>query len=167
MAKIKTLSCDIESYSSVDLTKSGVYKYAESHDFEIILFGYSVNGGEIVVIDLANGETIPQEIIDALTDDNVQKWAWNANFERVCLSRYLADMGVSLDPFADNHHSVSVFGLARFLNPESWRCAMVWSALRRLPREALSGKRVKSQNSLSATAVRSAHLKRWVLWKWD
>lgn len=130
---MKTISIDIETYSSVDLTKSGVYRYAEAPDFEILLFGYSVDGGEVHDISLADGESIPDEIIDALTDDNVRKWAFNANFERVCLSRYLSDMGISLDPFADNHHSAEVLGLARYLNPESWRCAMVWSAYMGLP----------------------------------
>lgn len=133
MSKIKQLSCDIETFSSVDLKKSGVYKYAESPDFEILLFGYSVDGGEVQVIDFTAGETLPCEIIDALTDDHVQKWAFNANFERVCLSRHLSDMGISLDPFADNHHPADILGLARYLNPESWRCAMVWSAYMGMP----------------------------------
>ena len=70
---MKTISIDIESYSSVDLTKSGMYKYAESPDFEIILFGYSVDGAEVRVIDLASGETVPPDIIDALTDNAVEK----------------------------------------------------------------------------------------------
>ena len=130
---MKTLSIDIETYSGYDLSKCGVYKYAESPDFEIILFGYSADGGEVQVIDLAAGETLQPEILDALTDDNIQKWAFNANFERVCLSRYLADMGISLDPFADNHHSATVLGKAKYLNPESWRCAMNWSAYMGLP----------------------------------
>jgi len=130
---MKTLTIDIETFSSYNLTKCGVYKYAEASDFEILLFGYSVDGGDIHVISLADGESIPDEIVDALTDDNVQKWAFNANFERVCLSRHLLDMGISLDPFADNHHSADVFGFARFFNPESWRCCMVWSAYMGLP----------------------------------
>ena len=130
---MKAISIDIETYSSVDLTKSGVYRYAEAPDFEILLFGYSVDSGEVHVISLADGESVPTDILDALTDDNVQKWAFNANFERVCLSRYLSDMGISLDPFADNHHSAEVLGLARYLNPESWRCVMVWSAYMGLP----------------------------------
>lgn len=133
MSKIKQLSCDIETFSSVDLKKSGVYKYAESPDFEILLFGYSVDGGEVQVIDFTADETLPREIIDALTDGNVQKWAFNANFERVCLSRHLSDMGISLDPFADNHHSADILGLARYLNPESWRCSMIWSAYMGMP----------------------------------
>jgi len=128
-----TLSLDLETFSSVDLAKCGTYKYAEADDFEILLFGYSVDGGEVHIVDLANGETVPAEVLDALTDDTVEKWAFNANFERVCLSRYLSGMGISLDPFADNHHSAAVFGKAKYLNPKSWRCAMVWSAYMGLP----------------------------------
>jgi DNA polymerase len=130
---METLSLDIETYSSVDLNKCGVYKYTESPDFEILLFGYSVDGGEVQVVSLADGEEIPGEIIDALTDDSIQKWAFNANFERVCLSRYLSDMGISLDPFADNHFSSAYLGKARYLNPGSWRCTMIWSAYLGLP----------------------------------
>jgi DNA polymerase len=130
---MKTISIDIESYSGSNLTKCGVYHYAEDEDFEVLLFGYSVDGGEVKVVDLAGGETIPPEILDALSDDGVQKWAFNANFERICLSRYLRDMGVSLDPFADNHHSASVLCKAKYLNPESWRCSMVWSAYMGMP----------------------------------
>ena len=130
---MKTLSIDIETYSGYDLSKCGVYKYAESPDFEILLFGYSVDDGEVQVIDLAAGEHLPPEILNALTDDNVQKWAFNANFERVCLSRYISDMDISLDPFADNHHSAEILGKAKYLNPASWRCAMVWSAYMGLP----------------------------------
>ena len=128
---MKTLSIDIETYSDVNLAKCGVYKYAESPNFEILLFGYSFDGNEVQVIDLAQGGHLPQELIDALTDDSVTKWAFNANFERVCLSRYLADIGISLDPFHDNHPLSKE--CARFLNPESWRCSMVWAATMGLP----------------------------------
>ena len=128
---MQTLSIDIETYSSVNLPKCGVYKYAESPDFEILLFGYSADGSDVAVIDLAQGEHLPQEVIDALTDDSVIKWAFNANFERICLSRYLRDLGMSLDPFHDNH-PLSI-DCARFLNPESWRCSMVWAATMGLP----------------------------------
>ena len=128
---MQTLSIDIETYSDVNLSKCGVYKYAESPDFEILLFGYSVDGSDVTVIDLAQGERLPQEIIDALTDDAVIKWAFNANFERVCLSRYLRDLGVNLDPFHDKHPLSTE--CARFLNPESWRCSMVWAATMGLP----------------------------------
>ena len=130
---MRTLSIDIETYSSYDLSKCGVYKYAESPNFEILLFGYSIDSGEVQVIDLAAGEHLPPEILNALTDDNVQKWAFNANFERVCLSRYLLNMDSSLDTFADNHHSAEILGKAKYLNPISWRCAMVWSAYMGLP----------------------------------
>ena len=125
------ISIDIETYSDVNLAKCGVYKYAESPNFEILLFGYAVDGGKVSVIDLAQGEKIPPEIFDALTDDSVIKWAFNANFERICLSSYLADLGVSLDPFHDNH--LLSTEMAQFLNPESWRCSMIWSATMGLP----------------------------------
>lgn len=112
---MKTLSIDIETYSSANLAKCGVYKYVESPDFEILLFGYSVDGGPVQVIDLASGETIPKEIIDVLTDENVTKWAFNANFERVCLSRYLNYL------------------IGKYLKPSSWKCSMVWAATMGLP----------------------------------
>lgn len=128
---MKSLSIDIETFSSVDLGKCGVYKYAESPDFEILLFGYAVDGGRVNVIDLTAGETIPADILDALADDSVAKWAFNAQFERVCLSRYLSDLGVSLDPLHDNHPLSTE--CARFLNPEGWRCSMVWAATLGLP----------------------------------
>lgn len=119
---MKSLSIDLETRSSVDIGKSGVYRYTEAEDFAILLFGYSVDGGAVQVIDLVRGERIPQEILDALADDSVIKWAFNANFERVCLSRYLSDFGM-LRTAED----------ARFLSPRSWRCTMVWSAYMGLP----------------------------------
>ena len=125
------LDIDLETYSSNDLSKCGVYKYSEADDFEILLFGYSVDGSEVQVIDLASGETIPEEIIEALTDDNVLKWAHNSQFERICLSRYLRDRGISLDPFHDNHPLSTE--CAQYLNPESWRCSMIWGAYLGLP----------------------------------
>lgn len=128
---LKSISIDIETFSSVSLQKCGVYKYAESDDFEILLFGYSIDGGEVEVVDLAMGEKIPEEIIDALTDENIIKWAFNAQFERICLSRYLTDLGVSLDPFHDNH-PLSI-DKTRFLNPSSWHCTMIWAATLGLP----------------------------------
>lgn len=108
---MRTLSIDIETYSDVDLSKCGVYKYASSPAFEILLFGYSVDGGEVQVSDLACGEKIPAEIITALSDENVTKWAFNAMFERVCLSNFLGE----------------------WLEPEGWHCTMVWSATLGLP----------------------------------
>ena len=125
------LSLDLETKSSVDIMKSGVYRYAEAEDFAILLFGYAVDSGAVQVIDVANGERIPQEILDALTDDKITKWAFNANFERVCLSRYLSDLGKRLDPAHENHPLSR--DRIRFLSPCSWRCTMVWTAYMGLP----------------------------------
>ena len=111
MITMKRISIDLETYSSVDLGKSGVYKYAESEDFEILLFAYSIDDGEVKVIDLASGEVIPEEILSALSDESVEKWAFNANFERVCLSRFLGER----------------------LKPQAWYCTMIWSAYLGLP----------------------------------
>ena len=112
---MKNLEIDIETFSSVNLAKSGVYRYVESPDFEILLFGYSIDGGEVKVIDLASGETLPKEIHDALGDESVTKWAFNAQFERICLSRFLD------------------YPTGDYLDPEGWKCSMVWSAYMGLP----------------------------------
>ena len=124
---MENLSVDLETFSSVDLKKCGVYKYAESDDFEILLFGYSVDGSEVKVVDLAQGETIPEVVLSALTDETVTKWAFNAQFERVCLSRYLRDKGINVNP-GKTGKSESLF-----LNPCSWHCTMIWSATLGLP----------------------------------
>ena len=124
---MKNLSVDLETFSSVNLGKCGVYKYAESDDFEILLFGYSVDGSEVQVVDLAQGETIPEVVLSALTDETVTKWAFNAQFERVCLSRYLRDKGINVNPGQTGKSE----GL--FLNPSSWHCTMIWSATLGLP----------------------------------
>lgn len=124
---MENLSIDLETFSSVDLKKCGVYKYAESEDFEILLFGYSVDGSEVQVVDLAQGETIPEVVLSALTDETVTKWAFNAQFERVCLSRYLRDKGINVNPGQTGKSE----GL--FLNPSSWHCTMIWSATLGLP----------------------------------
>lgn len=124
---MENLSVDLETFSSVDLKKCGVYKYAESDDFEILLFGYSVDGGEVQVVDLAQGETIPEVVLSALTDETVTKWAFNAQFERVCLSRYLRDKGINVNP------GQTVKSESLFLNPCSWHCTMIWSATLGLP----------------------------------
>ena len=108
---MKSINIDIESFSSVDLSKCGVYRYASSPDFEILLFGFSVDGGEVQVLDLACGEEIPADIVEALSDDSVIKWSYNNNFERVCLSNY--------------------FGT--WFEPGSWHCSMVWAATLGLP----------------------------------
>lgn len=124
---MENLSIDLETFSSVDLKKCGVYKYAESDDFEILLFGYSVDGSEVKVVDLAQGEKIPEVVLSALTDETVIKWAFNAQFERVCLSRYLRDKGINVNPGQTGKSE----GL--FLNPSSWHCTMIWSATLGLP----------------------------------
>ena len=87
--EIREMSIDLETYSDIDITKCGAYKYAESDHFEILLFGVSVNGEPVKVYDLACGDTIPEEILAALSDENVIKWAFNASFERICLSNWL------------------------------------------------------------------------------
>jgi DNA polymerase len=112
---VKSISIDIETYSSADLTRRGVYRYAEADDFAVVLFGYSADGGDVKVVDLANGEKIPAEVLSALTDDGVAKWAYNSQFERVCLSRHLG------------------LPLGTYLSPQSWRCSMVWAAVMGLP----------------------------------
>lgn len=124
---MENLSVDLETFSSVNLGKCGVYKYAESDDFEILLFGYSVDGSEVQVVDLAQGETIPDTVLSALTDETVTKWAFNAQFERVCLSRYLRDKGINVNP------GQTVKSESLFLNPSSWHCTMIWSATLGLP----------------------------------
>ena len=112
---MKTLSIDIETYSDQPLQKTGVYRYCESPEFEILLFAYSVDNAPVQVVDLACGEKIPVEVLDALEDDAVIKWAFNAAFERICLSRFLG------------------YPTGQYLDPESWRCSMIWSATMGLP----------------------------------
>ena len=112
---MKTLSIDIETYSPEPLAKCGVYRYCQAPEFEVLLFGYSVDSGPVQVVDLAAGERIPADVLAALTDPAVSKWAFNAQFERVCLSRYLG------------------YPVGRYLDPDSWYCTMVWSATLGLP----------------------------------
>ena len=126
---MKTLSIDIETFSSVDLAKCGVYKYTEAPDFDILLFGYSADGGPVQEIDLACGEVIPPEVITALTDDSVTKWAYNAQFERICLSRWLLDHG----HFDNTGYSIPEDTVGNYLDPASWKCTMVWAAYMGLP----------------------------------
>lgn len=126
---MKNISIDIETFSDVDLNKCGVYKYTESDKFEILLFGHSVDGGEVCVTDLACGETIPDEILKALTDEKVTKWAFNASFERICLSKYLR---TNYPQYFKSYNSDDI-ALKRYLNPASWKCTMVWSAYMGLP----------------------------------
>ena len=126
---MKTLSIDIETYSSVELPKCGVYKYTEAPDFDILLFGYSADGEPVQVVDLASGETIPTEVIAALTDDTVTKWAFNAQFERICLSRWLRDHG----GFDNTGYSIPEDSVGNYLDPAAWKCTMIWSAYMGLP----------------------------------
>lgn len=112
---MNSLTIDIESFSSANLQKCGLYKYSEAPDFEILLFGYSVDGGAVQVVDLACGETLPADIIAALTDEAVTKWAFNASFERICLSRFIG------------------LPTGEYIDPVSWRCSMVWAATMGLP----------------------------------
>ena len=115
MAEIKTLLCDIETFSSENLSKCGAYRYSEATDFEILLFGYCVNDGPVTVIDLASGEKISHEIIAAIKNPNVTKYAHNSSFERICLSRYLG------------------LPVGEYLDPKSWKCTMIWAAYMGLP----------------------------------
>jgi len=112
---MKTLSLDLETYSSADLNKTGVYRYAESPGFAVLLFGYSIDGGDVQVVDLASGEAVPEDVIAALTDDTVEKWAFNSSFERICLSRFIG------------------LPTGEYIDPTSWKCSMVWSAYMGLP----------------------------------
>ena len=124
---MKTLSIDIETYSDVALPKSGVYRYCESPNFEILLFGYSIDSGPAQVVDLAGGEQIPPHVRNALTDGTVTKWAFNANFERVCLSHWLKTNGHSL------RNSAHAACAGDYLDPQNWRCSMIWAAAMGLP----------------------------------
>ena len=126
---MKELHLDLETRSSVDIGKGGVYKYASSPDFEILLLGYAADGGEVNVIDLASGEVVPEEVLLALVDDSVTKWAHNCAFERVALSYWLrrhrpdlfVGYGIDGDPTQN------------YLDPASWRCTMVLAAYNGLP----------------------------------
>ena len=129
MEKIQTLSLDLETFSDVDLQKCGVYKYAQSPNFEILLFGVSVDGGEVVVYDLAQGDTVPMDIIKALTDDTVTKWAYNAAFERICLSVWLQRNY----PTYFRSYSIDEDTVGDYLDPSAWKCSMIWAAYIGLP----------------------------------
>lgn len=112
---MKSISIDIESYSDIDINKAGVYRYVDSPEFKILLFAYSVDGGPVQLIDLTRGDSIPKEIVKALSEKSVTKWAYNANFERVALSRFLG------------------MPTGQYLDPEGWKCSMVWAATLGLP----------------------------------
>jgi DNA polymerase len=112
---MKIMSIDIETYSDIDINKAGVYRYVDTDAFKILLFAYSVDGGPVQLIDLTRGDSIPKEIVKALSDKSVTKWAYNANFERVALSRFLG------------------MPTGQYLDPEGWKCSMVWAATLGLP----------------------------------
>ena len=129
MKNIQELSIDLETYSDRDLKKCGVYKYAESPNAELLLFGYSVNNGPVDVIDVAQGEKIPEDILKALTDDSVIKWAYNASFERIFLSIWLKRNY----PQYFESYSISEDTVGNYLDPSAWRCSLVWGAYMGLP----------------------------------
>ena len=118
---VHELFVDLETFSPVNLTKSGVYPYAEHPGFDVLLFGYSIDGNPVKVVDVASSEQLPAEVVEALVDPGVTKWAFNAAFERVCFSAWLA-----------RHHPDLIAG-RNFLDPAQWRCTMVWSAYLGLP----------------------------------
>lgn len=120
MEMIKEMSIDLETYSDVDIKKSGAYRYVESPEFEILLFAVSVNGSPVTVYDVASGDVLPENIIQALVDDSVTKWAFNAAFERICLSEYL-------------RREFPELMKSKYLCSDSWKCSMIWSAYMGLP----------------------------------
>ena len=126
---MESLSIDLETYSDIDLKKCGVYKYAESPNFEILLFAYSVDNGPVQVIDLAQGEDIPTEILAALTDETITKWAYNASFERICLSVWLRRN----HPEYFQSYSILEDTVGDYLDPSAWKCSRIWGAYMGLP----------------------------------
>lgn len=129
MTKMKSLSLDLETFSDVDLKKCGVYRYAESPSFEILLFAYSEDNGPVQVVDLACGEEVPEHILAALTDEEITKWAYNASFERVCLSYWLREHY----PEHFRSYSIPEDTVGAYLDPSSWRCSRIWGAYMGLP----------------------------------
>lgn len=126
---MESLSIDLETYSDIDLKKCGVYKYAESPNFEILLFAYSVDNGPVQVIDLAQGEDIPTEVLAALTNDSITKWAYNASFERICLSVWLRRN----HPEYFQSYSILEDTVGDYLDPSAWKCSRIWGAYMGLP----------------------------------
>ena len=126
---MKEMSIDLETYSDVDISKCGAYKYAESDQFEILLFGVSIDGSPVRVYDLASGEVLPEEILAAISDENVTKWAFNASFERICLSNWLK----RYYPQYFSGYSIPEDPAGKYLDPTSWKCTMIWSAYLGLP----------------------------------
>lgn len=126
---MREMSIDLETYSDIDIQKCGVYMYAESENFEILLFGVSIDGSPVTVYDLACGDTIPDEILAALSDENITKWAFNAAFERICLSNWLKKHR----PEYFSGYSIPEDPAGQYLDPASWKCSMIWSAYMGLP----------------------------------
>ena len=126
---MREMSIDLETYSDIDISKCGAYKYAESENFEILLFGASIDGSPVKVFDLACGDTIPDEILAAISDENVTKWAFNAAFERICLSNWLKKHR----PEHFTGYSIPEDPAGNYLDPASWKCSMIWSAYMGLP----------------------------------
>ena len=126
---MRTISIDIETFSSNDLNKCGVYKYVQAPDFDILLFGYAVDGGTVKVVDLAAGEEIPEDVLAALTDESIIKWAFNSNFERICLSEWLRRK----HPEHFTSYSIPEDTVGDYINPHGWKCSMIWSAYMGLP----------------------------------
>ena len=121
---INEMSIDLETYSDIDIGRAGVYKYAESDHFEILLFAVSINDGPVKLYDLASGDVLPEEIIDAIVSEDVIKWAFNASFERICLSNYIRKHY----PAKFKGYGQSGDTTTNYLKPASWRCSMIWSA---------------------------------------
>lgn len=126
---MKNISIDLETFSDVDLQKSGVYKYAASKNFEILLLSYSIDGGSVKCIDIKSGEAIPEDILKALTDESITKWAYNAMFERICLSEHLRRNHPEHFKTYDSDDET----IKGYLDPKSWRCDMIWAAYLGLP----------------------------------
>ena len=125
---IKKISIDLETFSSIAI-KYGVYPYAESKDSEVLFFGYSINDGPVEVVDVASGEEIPEYVLKALTDESIEKWAFNAAFERIFLSYWLK----RYYPQYFSSYSIDEDSVGNYLDPSSWYCTMVWSAYLGLP----------------------------------
>ena len=126
---MREMSIDLETYSNIDISKCGAYKYAESEKFAILLVGVSIDGSPVTVYDLACGDTIPDEILAAISDENVTKWAFNAAFERICLSNWLKRHR----PEYFTGYSIPEDPAGHYLDPASWKCSMIWSAYMGLP----------------------------------
>ena len=126
---IKTLSIDLETRSGADISKAGLYRYAEDPDFDVLLFGVSVNHGPVEVYDLANNDTIPDAILAALSDNNVTKFAYNASFERICLSEWLK----RYHPEHFKSYGTEGDPVQEYLDPAGWKCTLVWAAYNGLP----------------------------------